>query len=246
MIDGYCNGAAPAANVPLAMSTVSTGGRPHGDFLVECCQPFKLVDVQPESNSPGKPRRTKADFRFRDARLCFSFVATLGDRGKPESYERLVSPNDLGRWSVESGCLATPPRCFPPHLIRATALREAIYSAGKALAAKLPIDSEQIAVINSAAAIPPLVPELSIDSTKVTWAGTGIEAVLSSVARDFISLYGSPLRDRVKICQNASCGIPFVDTSRGGLRRWCSMTTCGALAKKRSYRSRQRLRPRPG
>lgn len=203
------------------------------------------MDVEPDLNSPGKPRRTKADFRFQDARLCFSFVATLGDRGKPESYERLVSPNDLARWSVESGCLATPPRCFPPHLIRATALREAIYSAGKALAAKQRIDSEQIAVINSAAAIPAPVPELSIDSTTVTWAGTGIEAVLSSVARDFISLYGSPLRDRVKICQNAACGIPFVDTSRGGLRRWCSMTTCGALAKKRSYRSRRRLRPRP-
>jgi predicted RNA-binding Zn ribbon-like protein len=228
------------------MSTISTGRRSHGDFLVECCQPFKLVDVECDSSSPGKPRRTKADFRFQDARLCFSFVATLGDRGKPESYERLASPNDLARWSVESGCLATPPRCFPPHLIRATALREAIYSAGKALAAKQPFDSEHTFVINSAAAIPALVPELSIDSTKVTWAGTGIEAVLSSVARDFISLYGSPLRDRAKICQNASCGIPFVDTSRGGLRRWCSMTTCGALAKKRSYRSRRRLRPRLG
>jgi predicted RNA-binding Zn ribbon-like protein len=200
--------------------------------------------MEAESSSLGKPRRTKADFRFQDARLCFSFVATLGDRGKPESYERLVSPTDLARWSVESGCLATPPRCFPPHLIRAKALREAIYSAGKAWASKQPIDSEHIAVINSAAAIPALVPELSFDA--VTWAGTGIEAVLSSVARDFISLYGSPLRDRVKICQNAACGAPFVDTSRGGLRRWCSMTTCGALAKKRSYRSRRRLRPRPG
>jgi predicted RNA-binding Zn ribbon-like protein len=145
---------------------------------------------------------------------------------------------------VESGCLATPPRCFPPHLIRAKALREAIYSAGKAWAAKQPIDPEHIAVINSAAAIPALVPELSIDA--VTWAGTGIEAVLSSVARDFISLYGSPLRDRVKVCQNAACGVPFVDISRSGLRRWCSMTTCGALAKKRWYRSRRRLRARPG
>jgi predicted RNA-binding Zn ribbon-like protein len=233
-----------AVNGSVAMSTISTGRRSHGDFLVECCQPFKLVDVECDSSSPGKPRRTKADFRFQDARLCFSFVATLGDRGKPESYERLASPNDLARWSVESGCLATPPRCFPPHLIRATALREAIYSAGKALAAKQPFDSEHTFVINSAAAIPALVPELSIDG--VTWAGSGIEAVLSSVARDFISLYGSPLRDRVKLCQNASCGIPFVDTSRGGLRRWCSMATCGALAKKRSYRSRRRLRPRLG
>ncbi len=56
-------------------------------------------------------RRTKADFRFKDARLCFSFAATLGDRGKPQPYERLVRPADLARWCLESGGVGALPSC---------------------------------------------------------------------------------------------------------------------------------------
>ncbi|WP_242614539.1 CGNR zinc finger domain-containing protein [Actinomadura roseirufa] len=185
-------------------------------------------------------RRAKADFRFDDARLCFGLAGTLADRGRSERFERLARPADLGRWCVESGCTGVAPACTETDLVRARELREAIQRVGEALAAGVPPGSEDVTVINRAAAESPSAPELSADATSVRWNGDGVEAVLSMVARDLIALCDSEYRGRVRICGNPDCGVPFVDTSRAGARRWCSMKTCGALAKKRAYRARLR------
>ncbi|MGA4837388.1 CGNR zinc finger domain-containing protein [Streptomyces sp. G45] len=183
-------------------------------------------------------QRTKADFRFDDARLCFALVGTVADRGTDTPFERLARPEDLGRWSVESGCTTAAPVCTEADLDHARRLREAIQRTGQALAGAAAPAREDIALINSAAAEPPSVPELSDDATSVRWYGDGVAAVLSMVARDLIELCRSDLRTRVRICGNPACGTPFVDSSRAGARRWCSMKTCGALAKKRTYRAR--------
>ncbi|MBO8200981.1 ABATE domain-containing protein [Streptomyces smyrnaeus] len=188
-------------------------------------------------------QRTKADFRFDDARLCFAFVGTLADRGTDTPFERLARPNDLGRWSVESGCTKVAPDCTESDLDHARRLREAIQRTGQALADGAPPAREDIALINSAAAEPTSVPELSADATSVRWHGDRVAAVLSMVARDLIELCCSEHRTRVLICGNPACGTPFVDTSRAGARRWCSMKTCGALAKKRTYRARAQNGP---
>ncbi|MFE4972772.1 CGNR zinc finger domain-containing protein [Kitasatospora sp. NPDC056651] len=183
-------------------------------------------------------QRAKADFRFDDARLCFAFAGTLADRGTDTPFERLARPQDLGRWSVESGCTTVAPSCAETDLDRARRLREAIQRTGRALADETAPAPEDIALINSAAAEPASVPELSADAATVRRHGNGVAGVLSMVARDLIELCGSEHRTRVRICGNPACGTPFVDTSRAGARRWCSMKTCGALAKKRTYRAR--------
>jgi predicted RNA-binding Zn ribbon-like protein len=190
-------------------------------------------------DSRSARRRTKADFRFKDARLCFSFTATLGDRGRPQPYERLQRPADLARWCVESGSLASPPVCGEADLERAKKLREAIQRVGEAMALDAPAYRADVALINKAAAKPPLAPELKSDGSSVRWVGDGLDAVLSLVARDLITLCASALREKVRMCENPACGSPFLDTSRAGERRWCSMSTCGALSKKRAYRARQ-------
>lgn len=41
---------------------------------------------------------------------------------------------------------------------------------------------------------------------------------------------------RVRSCP--SCGWLFLDTSRGGQRRWCAMATCGTREKVRGFRAR--------
>ncbi|MET9660006.1 CGNR zinc finger domain-containing protein [Streptomyces sp. NPDC006510] len=183
-------------------------------------------------------QRAKADFRFDDARLCFAFVGTLADRGTDTPFERLARPEDLGRWGVESGCSTVAPVCTEADLDHARRLREAIQRAGRALADGAPPAREDIALVNGAAAEPTSVPELSADAASARWHGDRAAAVLSMVARDLIELCRSEHRTRVRICGNPACGTPFVDTSRAGARRWCSMKTCGALAKKRAYRAR--------
>ncbi|WP_052287315.1 CGNR zinc finger domain-containing protein [Streptomyces sp. 769] len=191
----------------------------------------------------GGRQRAKADFRFDDARLCFAFAATLADRGTDTPFERLTRPEDLGRWSVESGCTTVAPVCTEADLDHARRLREAVQRTGRALADEAPPAREDIALINSAAAEPTSVPELSADAASVHWHGDGATGVLSMVARDLIELCHSEHRTRVRICGNPACGTPFVDTSRAGARRWCSMKTCGALAKKRTYRARSQNGP---
>ena len=46
--------------------------------------------------------------------------------------------------------------------------------------------------------------------------------------------------DRFRICANDGCRWVFEDTSRGGRRRWCDMSSCGNRAKVRRYRSKHK------
>ncbi|MFD4660146.1 CGNR zinc finger domain-containing protein [Kitasatospora sp. NPDC058444] len=192
-----------------------------------------------DSRREGR-QRAKTDFRFDDARLCFAFAGTLADRGKDVHVERLGQPEDLSRWCVESGCTAVAPSCGEEELEEARRLREAIQRTGVALAEGAAPTPADVAVVNGAAAAPTSVPVLAADAGSVRWNGGegGVAAVLSMVARDLIELCGSEQRTRVRICGNPACGTPFVDTSRAGVRRWCSMKTCGALVKKRAYRAK--------
>ena len=45
---------------------------------------------------------------------------------------------------------------------------------------------------------------------------------------------------RFRVCANDGCRWVFEDTSRGGRRRWCDMSSCGNRAKVRRFRSRRR------
>ena len=58
------------------------------------------------------------------------------------------------------------------------------------------------------------------------------------VAVSAASLLGDPREaGRVKLCRGRGCGWLFLDETRGGRRRWCSMATCGNRAKaRRSHR----------
>ncbi|MGW3072966.1 CGNR zinc finger domain-containing protein [Kitasatospora sp. NPDC001132] len=183
-------------------------------------------------------QRAKTDFRFDDARLCFAFSGTLADRGKEVRVERLARPEDLSRWCVESGCTTAAPACSEADLDGARRLREAVQRIGLTLAEGTTPAPGDVDLVNRAAAAPTSAPVLSPDAATVRWHGDDIAAVLSMVARDLIELCGSDQRTRVRICGNPACGTPFVDTSRAGARRWCSMKTCGALVKKRAYRAR--------
>jgi predicted RNA-binding Zn ribbon-like protein len=48
---------------------------------------------------------------------------------------------------------------------------------------------------------------------------------------------------RVRECANERCPVLFLDTSRNGSRRWCSMERCGARAKAQAYYRRHRAVP---
>ena len=46
--------------------------------------------------------------------------------------------------------------------------------------------------------------------------------------------------DKVRRCANPECGWLFLDDSRAGKRRWCSMSSCGNRAKARRHYHRSK------
>jgi predicted RNA-binding Zn ribbon-like protein len=64
--------------------------------------------------------------------------------------------------------------------------------------------------------------------------------ILWQVALSASALLSGEMASRIRLCGSHDCGWLFVDHSRNGLRRWCSMEGCGNVEKARRYRSRQR------
>ncbi|HWU95764.1 MAG TPA: CGNR zinc finger domain-containing protein, partial [Sphingomonas sp.] len=52
-------------------------------------------------------------------------------------------------------------------------------------------------------------------------------------------LLGGDQAGRIRRCEADGCAMLFLDTSRGGERRWCSMKRCGNKAKVAEFRRRR-------
>ena len=62
--------------------------------------------------------------------------------------------------------------------------------------------------------------------------------LFAPIAQSAAKLFASNDRNRVRKC--AHCILHFVDTSKKGTRRWCSMQLCGNRFKVAAYAARQR------
>ncbi|GAA3831737.1 CGNR zinc finger domain-containing protein [Sphaerisporangium flaviroseum] len=183
-------------------------------------------------------------FRFDAGAVCLDFAHTGGE-GQYAVFETLHEPADLGEW------LAQPPLAAvmtvpvtARELTAAKTLRQAIWDAAHAQAARRPLPAGTIATINRAAAAAPLTPELAAGATTVGWAPpVRATQALSTLAREMIELLSGPLSERIRECASDNCPLVFVDTSRPGARRWCAMERCGNRHKLRALRARQATAP---
>jgi predicted RNA-binding Zn ribbon-like protein len=81
----------------------------------------------------------------------------------------------------------------------------------------------------------------SPDTYEVTWlagASSDPAAALWPVSHSAGELLLSGPLERLGECPG--CGWLFLDTSRNGARRWCSMATCGSRDKMARYHRHQR------
>jgi predicted RNA-binding Zn ribbon-like protein len=183
-------------------------------------------------------------FRQGAGRLCLDFIRTLRYRGTATASEELADSHALCAWVRQFGPLQTAPDIPPPSAAaEARELRESIYELIQAARGARAADScgnGARARINRAAAHP--VPTPSIEASgRIRWdADDPVRATLALVARDAIDLAASPAVARVRECAGPRCGALFLDSSRPGTRRWCSMETCGNRAKKSNMLSRSR------
>jgi predicted RNA-binding Zn ribbon-like protein len=156
--------------------------------------------------------------------------------------ERLRAAEDLPRWFAAAGLASGPVTAGERDLDDARELREALYRVFQAHRSGQALDGSDVALVNGWAAKPPPVERLTLDGHgRLAAAGDAhtSAALLALVARDAVELLTGPLRDRIRECEGNGCTTLFVDASRGGHRRWCSMDVCGARNKMAAYRRRR-------
>lgn len=178
-------------------------------------------------------------WHFDSGSLALDFGYT-GDYGYGVSqWEQLHSPADLTAWLAERF-----PGLYPPAdiavLHEARALRAAITSAARSLAAGSRPRALDIDSLNQAAARGGIPPHLAGGTTSAPRPTAG--DCLGEIASDAIRVFADH-SDRIRHCAANDCRLIFVDTSRPGQRRWCSMRRCGNRDRVRAYRSRQEHTP---
>ena len=177
-------------------------------------------------------------FKFRSDHLALDLAATVaGRRGEPR--DLLATPADLDRWLIAAGLGDGLPGASDADLAAARELREALYRLALARMGGQPFAAADLDVVNRWAAERSAWPRLAVDGT-LHWSGGGVPALLARVAREGVELLGGPMAERIRRCSGEGCAILFVDSSRSGERRWCSMAGCGNRAKVAEFRRRSR------
>ena len=72
--------------------------------------------------------------------------------------------------------------------------------------------------------------------------GSSALALLAPYASAAVELLSTAEPERLRRCASETCGLWFLDTSRNGRRRWCSMERCGNRAKARRHYRRAKGR----
>jgi predicted RNA-binding Zn ribbon-like protein len=192
------------------------------------------------SASRGLTLRTPrgVTFRFDPGALCLELLTT-GGPGPYRRYEVLYEPADLAAWADRSRLTPTPVlEISEAEVAAARGLRDALFRLVIARIRGEPHPPGDLEAVNEAAARPALAPAIAPTGER-EWAGTSSGTQLvATVARDAVELLTGPFAHRVRTCAGDNCELVYVDTSRPGRRRWCSMEHCGNRHKVRALRAR--------
>jgi predicted RNA-binding Zn ribbon-like protein len=191
--------------------------------------------------------------------LCLDFANTVNARPTARR-DYLSSYADLLAWSAYTGALPASavqllePRSGGPAaeaVVRdAHRLRNSVYSVFSAIADGRRPERGEVGRLSAAyagalanvriASGAGLSPGDGASAYELSWPvrADQLAAPLWPVARSAGDLLVSGPLERVGECP--SCGWLFLDTSRNGTRRWCSMATCGSRDKMARYHRRRR------
>lgn len=192
--------------------------------------------------------------------LCLDFANTRFWRGLPEPKEQLTGFADLLAWcAARTGLPASEgtrlaawaagePGAAAALLAAALELREAIYRLFHATAEKKAAP-EDLDRLNRALATVAERRAVVADGAGFAWrvpAGAGAPAAVRLLTPVLWSagdlLVGKRLA-KVRHCANPECAWLFIDDSKSGNRRWCSMSACGNRAKAHRHYARKKGRP---
>ncbi|MEE1796656.1 CGNR zinc finger domain-containing protein [Streptomyces sp. BE308] len=183
-------------------------------------------------------------WRFDSGRLCLDLVAT----GYTTSGvgEQLAGPERLAEWLVAARLVPEGTALTALDGTWVTRFQQLRAGIDRLLTAELAgrgADAALARVNALAAGAPPGVRAVrSSGGTLVRKlsAEPGCGALLAAVARDAVELLTDPAaRATLRRCEGDACRRLYLDTSRGGRRRWCSSEVCGN--RERVARHRRRM-----
>ncbi|MGP8472754.1 CGNR zinc finger domain-containing protein [Burkholderia sp. PR2] len=178
--------------------------------------------------------------------LSIDFANTLYWRGADAPTETFGTLDDLFTWCREQAgmpagladvCRAQvkEKESEPAMLARALALREALYRLFHAQAERREPQADDLALLGGfLAEAAPRVALARIDggyAWRIGAADATLARLLSPVLWSATDLLGGARLAKVKRCANDACQWLFIDDSKNGSRRWCSMSSCGNRAK---------------
>jgi predicted RNA-binding Zn ribbon-like protein len=180
-------------------------------------------------------------------RPSLDLVNTKRERWR-RNVETLCTPGDLAAWLAAAGLTESDRvgRVTREVLEDARGLREAIDALVVAAVDGSPMPAEAVATVDDWLVFAGARPQLVLDHDGVPLLGERPAAdsprrALGVVALDAARMLGTPeARERIRICGAEDCSARFYDRSPAARRRWCSMKTCGNVAKARRHRERTR------
>ncbi|MGU7783637.1 CGNR zinc finger domain-containing protein [Burkholderia sp. PU8-34] len=176
--------------------------------------------------------------------LSIDFANTLYWRGSETPTETLGTIDDLLAWCREhagipaglaDACRVACRDDGQAWLDSALALRETLYRLYFVQAERQEPPARDVETLRGYLA--EAVPRVALVRTRDQYAwqvgrdAATVGGLLSPVLWSAIDLLGGARLAKVKRCANDACQWLFVDDSKNGSRRWCSMSSCGNRAK---------------
>jgi predicted RNA-binding Zn ribbon-like protein len=192
--------------------------------------------------------------------LCLAFVNTRYWRGQAAPTETLNGVDDLLAFCRDTAAVppdlaATLATTWQADAFRARAdfdrsiaLREALNRLFGARVLGAPPLQSDLAALEAALAASPARTRLLPANGGFAWqvtAAPDLMLLLAPVLWSASDLLAGPVGAQVSRCANPDCLFLFVDTSRAGNRRWCSMSSCGNRAKARRHYHRAKRDDQP-
>jgi predicted RNA-binding Zn ribbon-like protein len=186
--------------------------------------------------------------------LCLDFVNTIPDRFDGSNRDHLQSFNDLIYWArkakmIDSGGSASleklangNERKAKDFFTEAIQLRSLIYSLFHPVSQQQRLKASDLEQFNKLVSkyFPFLQLAVERDGFAEQWnfESNHFYSITAPIVKSAYELLLSDKLHRVKQCPN--CGWLFLDTTKNGKRRWCSMQDCGSAVKALEYYYRKK------
>jgi Conserved protein containing a Zn-ribbon-like motif, possibly RNA-binding len=202
---------------------------------------------------------TKIDSPLIGGDLALDFANTAGFHAIEDRAESLGSYRDLVAWSETARLLS---RSEARKLIlrgeenqegaesalrAALVLRDTLQALFSRSARKRPLSPATMLELNRMLVEVMSQARVVSENDRFRWAWTKSEALdqmLRPIVRAAADLLTSNLLSRLRECSGRDCSRLFLDTSRNGSRRWCSMAACGNRSKVRRHYRRHKADPK--